>query len=395
MKTFTKLWAGSLGVLVSVNFVSAQTWDGGANGGNANWGTAANWSPDGVPTATGTANILFSGATKPNVNVNVAANVNSITFNPGVSYTLSGGSLTLQSGGIINSALNNAINVGTLSLGASQSWQANGGNLSFAGTTLNLNGNALTLSGNNDFSIANAIGDGTGVGGSITKTGSGTLSMTGASTYTGATTISAGTLNVNNTTGSATGSGTVTLGGGTRLTGGGTISGPVTLQSGSALAAGNNGTGTITTGGLTLDGNNVLEIEVNQAGGTAGGATGWDKIVAPTLTLNASAANPIVIDLRSLTLGNSAGAVADFDNNQAYSWLIAETTGGIFNFSESAFDIQLGNFANDTGLGDFNVFSDGNNLYLNFTPVPEPSTVAFGAMGGALLLASMMRRKKK
>ena len=55
--------------------------------------------------------------------------------------------------------------------------------------------------------------DGTigGSGGTLNKTGTGTLDLTGNNTYTGNTAISAGTLLVNNTTGSATGNGTVTV----------------------------------------------------------------------------------------------------------------------------------------------------------------------------------------
>jgi autotransporter-associated beta strand protein len=68
--------------------------------------------------------------------------------------------------------------------------------------------------------------------GSFTKLGTGTLTLSGANIYEGGTTISAGTLKVNNITGSATGSGAVTVQGGS-LAGQGIISGPVTIGSGS------------------------------------------------------------------------------------------------------------------------------------------------------------------
>jgi len=52
-----------------------KTWDGGAS--TNNWGDALNWSPDGVPTSSN--NVNLSGVNT--ININVVANVNSITLN--------------------------------------------------------------------------------------------------------------------------------------------------------------------------------------------------------------------------------------------------------------------------------------------------------------------------
>ena len=74
-----------------------------------------------------------------------------------------------------------------------------------------------------------------GVGGSLGKTGAGTFTVTGANSYTGATTVSAGTLVIDNSSGSGTGLGVVQVNGGT-LGGKGIIAGPVNVNSGGFLS---------------------------------------------------------------------------------------------------------------------------------------------------------------
>ncbi|MFN7141225.1 MAG: autotransporter-associated beta strand repeat-containing protein, partial [Limisphaerales bacterium] len=339
--------------------------------------------PNGVPAANANIQFLNLGTNKNLINVNTTPTVNSILFDSAVSYTIEGNAITIGAGGITNrSFLNNTIN-SDLILNANQTWHANNGSLTFGGLGLNLNSHTLNLAGAQNFSFANAI---SGAGG-LTKSGSGILSLNGESTYAGPTTISAGTLSVNNTAGSATGSGAVSIGNTARLTGSGIIGGAVTLQGGSTILPGV-GVGQLTTGNQIWNGGSVMKLEINQANGVEGTSLGWDKLyVNGSLTLSPLAS--YTIDLTSV------GALADFDNSQTYSWRFVETTGGITGFSESSFNVQLGNFANDTGLGDFNIFSDGNSLYLNFTPVPEPSTIALGVLGGAMVFGSMLRRRMK
>jgi autotransporter-associated beta strand protein len=108
---------------------------------------------------------------------------------------------------------------------------------------------ALTTGANNlSTTFAGLI---SGVGGSLTKTGTGTLTLTGANTYTGTTTIAGGQLVVSNSTGFGTGTGPVKVNAG-QLAGSGTISSAVTIGTGGgpgaflAPAAGTKNTATLT-----------------------------------------------------------------------------------------------------------------------------------------------------
>jgi autotransporter-associated beta strand protein len=106
------------------------------------------------------------------------------------------------------------------------------GSLSGSGIVL-LDGQSLTMGSNNlDTTFSGVIQE----SGALTKVGTGTLTLTGSNTYTGTTTVTAGTLRVNNPTGSGTGSGPVKILAGT-LGGKGTIAGAVTIGTGSGPGA--------------------------------------------------------------------------------------------------------------------------------------------------------------
>ncbi len=86
----------------------------------------------------------------------------------------------------------------------------------------------------------------------LTKAGVGILALTGGNTYPHGTLLNAGTLLVNNATGSGTGTGAVTVANTATLSGNGSLTGTVTVQSGGTLAPGNAAVGTLTVGGLTF-----------------------------------------------------------------------------------------------------------------------------------------------
>jgi autotransporter-associated beta strand protein len=123
------------------------------------------------------------------------------------------------------------------------------------------------IGGNNaDASFSGVISSNTAVAGSaviVSKVGAGTLSLSGNSTYTGGTTVNAGTLAVNNPTGSGTGSGAVTVNNGATLAGAGTIGGAVTIAAGGILAPGAASPGTLTINGdLSLDDASTLQFQL-------------------------------------------------------------------------------------------------------------------------------------
>lgn len=144
---------------------------------------------------------------------------------------------------------------GTLDLN-SHSETING--LSGSGTITSSTAGASTLAigGNNaTSSFDGVIQNGAGTV-ALTKTGTGTLTLAGVNTYTGATLVSAGTLNV---TGSIASGSAVTVS--ATLSGDGTVAGTVNVSNGTIIP-GNGGTGTLSTGTLTLNGSSTLNYEI-------------------------------------------------------------------------------------------------------------------------------------
>ena len=94
----------------------------------------------------------------------------------------------------------------------------------------------------------------------IEKTGSGKWTLGGSNTYVGDTTVSAGTLRVNNTSGSGTGLGNLAIAPGATLAGTGIIGSDSTLANNATLAPGNS-VGTLTfVSNLTLNDSTALQF---------------------------------------------------------------------------------------------------------------------------------------
>lgn len=151
--------------------------------------------------------------------------------------------------------------------------------------------------------------------------------------------------------------------------------------------------GTVNVGSLTLNSGSLLAVNVQDAQGTAG--AGYDTaLVQGALTLNGyrTAGDQITIALSSLGSNGSAGAAANFDPCQSYVLTLVTASGGITGFDAASFQVDTSSFQNSLGGGHFFVAQDGNNLNLDFTPVPESATW----LGGALLLvgaAGTIRRR--
>ncbi len=116
---------------------------------------------------------------------------------------------------------------------------------------------------NADATFAGTIGEQTATSTTaITKIGSGIWTLSGSNSYAGDTTVIAGTLRVNNTSGSGTGLGNLIIATGATLGGSGFIGSDSILNGGATLTPGNT-TGTLTfANSLTLNDTAVLKFEL-------------------------------------------------------------------------------------------------------------------------------------
>jgi autotransporter-associated beta strand protein len=242
----------------------------------------------------------------------------------------------------------------------------------------------------------------------ITKTGAATLTLSGESSYTGTTNINQGTVVA--TGGSVFGTSTISLGGGnltvesgatlnntlvftapTRLSGDGAFSAPLTVGSNVTLAPGLS-PGMMSFANLTFGPGGSYEIEVQSAAGPAG--SGYDTLsISGSLAFTSTSGSPFQLNLVSLLPNGSPGAVSDFLALNNYSWTIATATGGITGFSQSVVTVNYTGFTNGLSGGQFSVSTVGNDLKLNFTAVPEPSTWALLVTGLAGVMISVVRRR--
>jgi hypothetical protein len=148
------------------------------------------------------------------------------------------------------------------------------------------------------------------------------------------------------------------------------------------------------TGGFTMAQSGTYNIDVQSATGARG--TGYDTIdVTGGLVFNATLGNPFTLSLHSLdTNGNPGYDVSDFVNTNGYSWLIAHSD-NLSGFNANNVTIDTTGFTNNLGIGGFSVGVVGNDIFLNFSPVPEPSTYALLGLGlGAVLFPALRRRRR-
>jgi autotransporter-associated beta strand protein len=272
------------------------------------------------------------------------------------------------------------------------------GNVRFSGNDALRFTGSTSLSGQRTLTVENSTTFGGGLtegesGSGLVKAGGGTLIIAGASSYSGPTVVNGGHLVVNNSTGSGTGSGHVTVSSGGTLGGGGIISGAVTVSSGGRLAPGNS-PGTLSTGDATWEGAGSYVWDINDVNAGTGTDPGWDlHAVTGTLTIAATSESKFNLLITSLTLGNTAGAVHDFSGAQSYSWKLAEASSGIVGFDPVKFNLDRSAFAN-SAPGSFSLSQAGNDLYLNYTAVPEPGAMAL-LTGLGLTGFALWRRRRQ
>lgn len=257
---------------------------------------------------------------------------------------------------------------------------------------------------------------------SVVKTGPATLTLGGDhglsdTVYTGGTTILQGKLVAGSA--DAFGPGAITINGGTlgtavsvvltnpitfgasggTLGGNGTIAVPITVGTNVILSPGDS-PGTLTfASGLTLAPGGELDFQVQSANGAAGSGYDLVNVSAGLLNITATSGTPFTIKLISLNPSGTAGNVSDFSLGNGYSWMLftGNSENGLTGFAADKFVIDTSGFTNSFAGGSFSLMqgvSAGNPaLFLNFTPVPEPSTHAL-MLAGLAAVAWRFRRRR-
>ena len=268
---------------------------------------------------------------------------------------------------ILNVGGNNVIN-GTIS-------PTNGGSgvgstrIKVSAGTLTLNGNispastatsarTLILDGAGNGTVNGVISNGA-VSLALTKDGTGTWVLNQANTFTGAVSVLNGTLEADNTSGSATGTGAVTVGSGGRLQGTGTIAGAVTVQSGGALQGGAGTPGTLTfSNKLTLSDGSSTEFHIADS-------ASYDQIVAHQLVVGSGSTSTAVF---RVVLDNGFTPVAG-DSFHLLDW--SSLLPGDTNLADN-FDFSQATLS--AGLNwDTSAFHSSG--LLSVVAIPEPSRV--------------------
>ena len=253
--------------------------------------------------------------------------------------------------------------------------------------------------GTNRLTMSGAM---SGTGG-LSLIGNGPKSLDGVNTYTGPTSITAGNVRVN---GSITNNSTVTVGSGAQLGGNGTISSTTTLQAGSTLSLVDGvGASALTFAkGLSLDATTLTQwylLSNTDAVGNAGVPTGYSqtRVTGGNLTLPSGA--PINLNFQYLVSGTQVSTVAWSDSfwGSSHSWKITDFSGGgsatvaNYTISGTTFTDSTGTLLDLTTQGSFSITNDGQDVFLLFTAVPEPTTSV--AAASTVVLALMMLRRRQ
>lgn len=364
----------------------AQTWDGG--GADAFWGTANNWSPNGVPAAAGAVIINGAGGSNADPTVNAATNnVASTTISGGtvtVTSTLNSGTVTVSTGGTLtinaggevrgsstptDTALtvsggtltNNGTITGTLGV---ESGTANNAGVVTGATTVSdgeLNLNAGTALANNQVLTVNGgtvnvnadetVGGLTGTGGTIAFTADNTLTVdqAGNSAFSGALT---GTASLGDTYFLKTGAGSLTLSGTDDVTGVGRLrieGGTLVLQGGDAVS--NVSALEATTGTIDLQANETV-------GALLGATTGTLALNSNTITIAGAVTASAALEITGTGGVTINGTLTQrFDTELAYTG-DTTITAGTFQFGNDNIIDDASDVIINGGTLDIQAFDD-------------------------------------
>jgi autotransporter-associated beta strand protein len=215
----------------------------------------------------------------------------------------------------------------------------------------------------------------------LTKSGTGKLTLTANQTFTGDTLIASGVLALSGS-GGLTGSSNLVLSSGATLDvtaktgttlglsvgqtlkGRGTVLGSVSVNNLSTISPGDS-VGMLATGAETWASGGTYLWEINHA--TTPG--NWDNLtVSGILNVTATAGNKF-----TLRLVSPSGPLPGFNSASNYSWTIATTTAGVFNFDPSKFSVDASGLGVNLAGGTFALQAQANNVVLIFTPYAPPA----------------------
>ena len=353
-----------------------------------------------VVTFTGGGTFNIGGAITGNTgsaNSDLVVDATTVNLNSANTYN---GPTYIRNGGILNANVTNALPTSpartALIMDATGSGSSNltlGANqfaLSLAGastSTITLGAHNLTIGASSGSTIYAGTISGTG---SVTKDLASTLTLDQASTYSGGTTVSAGTLNVRNTSGSATGTGAVTIGASGTLSGTGSIAPDannsiyingsfVVGDSTVAATASSFGLTTSGTGSTVMGAGSSMSFDLfSNIGDNSAVSTAADFVTLGG-SLDLTAASTLII-----TNPNGLSGFALGDKWKLFSFASGSIVGAFTSINDSALALGVGLYGSVT--------TDGSGAYYVITNVPEPTRALLLMLG---LLGIGLRRRRK
>jgi fibronectin-binding autotransporter adhesin len=251
-------------------------------------------------------------------------------------------------------------------------------------------------SGNNKLTFTGAISGTAG----LSLPGNGTKQFDGVNTYQGPTTITAGVTRIN---GSLTNASTVTVAGPATLSGSGSVNSTTTVQNLGVLSPNvPEGAARLTFGnGLTLNAgaSTTWNLFANtDAAGDAGTLLGYSQVAVTGGNLTVTSGATI-----NLVFSGSGSTVLWSDPfwNTSRSWTIVDYSGSgsesLANYTISNVSfVDSGTQALDTVTrGSFSVSNNGQDMFLNFSAVPEPASAVLAGFGFLAAAAAVRRRRVK
>jgi autotransporter-associated beta strand protein len=260
--------------------------------------------------------------------------------------------------------------------------------------------NAFRVGGDGNLTLSGVINDNSNASftTSLAKEGIGTLTLSNANTFQGGVAVAAGTLLVNNTTGSGTGTGVVTVSGaGTVLKGDGTIGGATSIQAGAIHASGNSVGIQKFTNNLTYEDASIFAWDIAKTNpGSQTRGTDYDAVNVTSVLagLDGADAGTTTNAIFRIVIGDANFSDTFWaSNNHSWTDIFTAADGstvksdwaGIFG---GGFEYYNGSTQiNAPTTGSFNI--SGNTL--TWSAVPEPTS----ALAGLLITAGLLRRRRR